>query len=112
MMIGVALDSTDVTGGTYTKATAWMFYCYDGNLYNSVSGKQQLYDVKVKGGNRVGDVIGVEVNVEGKTLQFFVNEAAAGPMFHLPLRQQQLTHLAAAVDLGPRDDSVEVLESS
>ena len=103
----MALDSWRGSGAVYADSTAWMFWCINGYWTNAGSAQEQLIDVKVKGGNRAGDVIGVEVNVSAKTLQFYVNDAAAGPTISLPLQTEQLAHLAPAVEIYHTNDSVE-----
>ena len=96
-----------MSAGAYKGASAWMFECYSGNCYNAGKSVQNLIDVKSGGGNRVGDVIGVEVNMNTRTLQFYVNGAAAGPQTAIALDAQQAAHLVPAVDLYWENSSVE-----
>ena len=110
LAIGVVLDSADIQNGAFKQPTAFMFYCGNGGLYNSGNKIHQLIDVKVHGGNRVGDVIGVEVNMKEHSLQFYVNGVAAGAQIPLPFTAVQLAHLAPAVDLHHADlDSVQIV---
>ena len=110
--MGVALYTMDLNSysNIASSAKTWMLYLYDGQMYNERRLQEHAKkDIQKAGGVKAGDVIGVQVNSNERTLQFYLNEKPLGATVILTLQENELQHLVPALDLCNLNDAVEFI---
>ena len=101
VQLGVCTGQHDVRGGTpaYQSDSGWCFSCHNGNLLHYDQGSE--YSSKLP---RVGDRVGLLVDMKARTLEIFVNSVGQGVMVKgLP------DTLYYVVDAGDKGQAIRVL---
>jgi len=108
--VGIALDTVDFNSYIHGENNSWMVcFCCGGKIFDGKGNRKHVDMNQFEGKLKAGDVLSVEMDMDHRLFQFYINEKPAGPAVQVLLNGDHKSHLAPAIDLNDQNDSIEFI---